>query len=458
MDLLFLTKTGGILKPFAIVLGWIINYIYIFLEKIGIPNIGLAIILFTLIVNIILLPMTIKQQKYTKLSAVMNPEIQKIQAKYKGKRDEVSMRRMQAETQAVQQKYGASTMGGCLYMLIQMPILFALYRVIYNIPAYVDSVYALYEPIANGILNAGDGMNIANTLITDLQIRVTQFTADNFTVNSIIDMLYNVKTAGWETISGSFGGEVASAVATYQPQIQSINWFIGGLNIADPPVQNMFNPATWWPGILVPVLSGFTQWLSIKVTSAQTNTQANAQENPMGNSMKMMNTIMPLFSVFICFTIQTGLGIYWIASAVFRTIISVIVNKYLDKEGVDEIIEKNREKAKKKAAKKGDKPSRFEEYAKQSTKNIEMAEAAARKRKSISELASTSVEGGTTSGGKKNNNNTKNSGNNSKVESEPKLSVGTIKEDTDDKKGKSGKKGDTGNTNISAYANMLKKK
>lgn len=454
MDLLFLTKTGGILKPFAIVLGWIINYIYIFLEKIGIPNIGLAIILFTAIVNIILLPMTIKQQKYTKLSAVMNPELQKVQAKYKGKKDEVSMRRMQAETQAVYQKYGTSTMGGCLYMIIQMPILFALYRVIYNIPAYVDSVYALYEPIANGILNAGDGMNIANTLITDLQIHVSQFTTENFAVNSVIDMLYNVKTAGWETVTNAFGSgsAVAQAVATYQPQIHDINWFIGGLNIADPPTAN-----GWWPGVLIPVLSGLTQWLSIKITSAQTNTAANAQENPMGNSMKMMNTIMPLFSVFICFTIQTGLGIYWIASAVFRTVISFIVNKFLDKEGVDEIIEKNKEKAKKKAEKKGDKPSRFEEYAKQSTRNIEAAEAAARKRKSISELAGTSVEGDASSGSKKNSTK-KISDNSSKEESNTNISVGTVKEDADDKKGKSGKKGDTGSSSISAYANMLKKK
>ena len=205
MELLFLTKTGGILGPFATVLGWIINYIYKFLEMIGIPNIGLAIILFTLIVNIILLPLTLKQQKFTKLSAVMNPEIQKIQEKYKGKKDEVSMRRMQAETQAVYQKYGASTMGGCLYMIIQLPILFALYRVIYNIPAYVDSVYALYEPMANGILNFSDGMNQANALITELEMRVTQFTSDTFTTNRIIDMLYNLKTSDWTAVQNVFG-------------------------------------------------------------------------------------------------------------------------------------------------------------------------------------------------------------------------------------------------------------
>ena len=180
MELLFLTKTGGILGPFATVLGWIINYIYKFLELLGIENIGLAIILFTLVVNIILLPMTIKQQKFSKLSAVMNPELQKIQAKYKGKKDEVSVRRMQAETQAVYEKYGTSTMGGCLYMLIQLPILYALYGVIRNIPAYVDSVYTMYEPIANGILSFADGMNQSNTLISELGLRVAQFTDESF--------------------------------------------------------------------------------------------------------------------------------------------------------------------------------------------------------------------------------------------------------------------------------------
>lgn len=452
MELLFLTKTGGILKPFAIVLGWIINYIYKFLELIGIPNIGLAIILFTLIVNIILLPMTIKQQKYTKLSAVMNPEIQKIQAKYKGKKDEVSMRRMQAETQAVYQKYGTSTMGGCLYMLIQLPILFALYRVIYNIPAYVDSVYSLYEPMANGILAFSDGMNQANTLIQELGIRVSQFTEESFATNSIIDMLYNLKVADWTRFTEVFGSSIINPdnVAT----ITRINTFIGGLNIADPPTAN-----GWWPGVLIPILSGVTQWLSIKISSAQSSVQAQANDkdnpNPMGNSMKMMNTIMPLFSVFICWTLQIGLGIYWIASAVFRTLISVIINKYLDKEGVDVIIEKNREKAKKKAEKRGDKPSRFEEYAKQSTKNIEMAEAA-RKRRSISALASTSVEGNLHEQGQKKDGN-KDEAKNSKPGS---IAANARVKDDDDSgsKKKSGKKGDTGSSNIAAYANMLKKK
>lgn len=336
-------------------------------------------------------------------------------------------------------------------MLIQLPILFALYRVIYNIPAYVDSVYSLYEPMANGILAFSDGMNQANTLIQELGIRVTQFTNETFTTNKIIDMLYNLKAADWAQFTNVFGSNIINPDNVQT--ITRINTFLGGLNIADPPTAN-----GWWPGILIPVLSGATQWLSIKITSAQTSMPKNDKDNPnpMGNSMKMMNTIMPLFSVFICFSLQIGLGIYWIASAVFRTLISVIINKYLDKEGVDVIIEKNREKAKKKAEKRGDKPSRFEEYAKQSTRNIEMAEAA-RKRKSISELANTSVEGNISAGNKKKDTN-KDSANDSAASSIVAKAPVKDDDDSDSSKKRSGKKGDTGSSNIAAYANMLKKK
>ena len=147
MDYLVLTQTGGILRPFGIVLGIIMNYIYRFLELFGISNIGLTIVLLTLVVNIILIPLTFRQQKFTRMNAVINPEIQKINKKYEGKNDERSLRMRQAETQAVYDKYGASPVGGCLPALIQIPILFALYRVIYNVPAYVEPVKQVYENI-----------------------------------------------------------------------------------------------------------------------------------------------------------------------------------------------------------------------------------------------------------------------------------------------------------------------
>ena len=79
---LFLTQTGGILGPFATVLGWILNAIYEFMSLFGIENIAICIIIFTFVTKMLMLPLTIKQQRFSKMSAVMNPEIQAVQAKY----------------------------------------------------------------------------------------------------------------------------------------------------------------------------------------------------------------------------------------------------------------------------------------------------------------------------------------------------------------------------------------
>ena len=152
---MLLTKsTSFIIGPVASLLGYIMNGIFWLLENIGIPNIGLSIILFTIVIYMLLMPMTIKQQKFSKLQAIMQPEINKIQKKYKGKNnDQAAMMKMNEETQAVYEKYGVSPMGSCLQLIIQMPILFALYRVIWNIPAYVTSVKNAFMPLAQELMN-----------------------------------------------------------------------------------------------------------------------------------------------------------------------------------------------------------------------------------------------------------------------------------------------------------------
>ena len=135
---MLLTKsTTFIIGPVATLLGYIMNGIFWVQSQIGIESIGLCIILFTIVIYMLLMPLTIKQQKFSKLQSKMNPELQAIQKKYKDKRqDQAAMMKMNEETQAVYQKYGVNPMGSCLQLIIQMPILFALYRVIWNIPAY----------------------------------------------------------------------------------------------------------------------------------------------------------------------------------------------------------------------------------------------------------------------------------------------------------------------------------
>lgn len=122
-------------------LGWIMQGIdWAVFHTFGIHNIGLCIILFTIIVYALMIPLNAKQQKSSRLMSKINPEIQEIQAKYKGKKDNDSIMKMNTETQAVYTKYGVNPMGGCLPLLISMPILFALYAVIREIGTYAPSL------------------------------------------------------------------------------------------------------------------------------------------------------------------------------------------------------------------------------------------------------------------------------------------------------------------------------
>ena len=121
----FLTQyDGAILGPIAKVLGYILEGIYSFFDIFGIHNAGLCIILFTFIINALIIPITIKQQKFSKMNSIITPEIQAIQAKYKNKKDQQSIQQMQIEQQAVYSKYGVSPTAGCLPMLITLPIFF----------------------------------------------------------------------------------------------------------------------------------------------------------------------------------------------------------------------------------------------------------------------------------------------------------------------------------------------
>ena len=205
LDLVFLTKEDGlIMGPISRVLGWILNGIYEFLtlftddvNAIGMANIALCIILFTIVVKMIMLPLTIKQQKSTKLSSQMSPELSAINEKYKGKTDEASRRKMQMETQAVYDKYGTNPMAGCLTLFISLPILFALYRVIYAIPAYINDVYDMYELAAKAIQGVeGYAETLAN-FVKDAGIAGLDFNkfvgydSGVLTTTNVIDVLSN---------------------------------------------------------------------------------------------------------------------------------------------------------------------------------------------------------------------------------------------------------------------------
>lgn len=356
MNYIVLTQYDGIiLGPVAKVLGYLMNAIFKFCEVIGIPNIGLAIILFTIIINLFILPLTFKQQKFSKMNAVMSPELQKIAAKYKGKTDQASMQKQQAEQQAVYEKYGVSMTAGCMPMIVQMLILLALYRVIYNVPAYVTSIKSVFMEIVN-VAVAQDGFV---TKIADLasanSMPTTKYLLDGSTtesLNYLVDLFYKFDMKEWGQFTDLFPN-IASQVQPHINQIMNMNSFLGGINLAEAPGFRLSI------ALIIPILAWFTQWLSTKLTMAVNNNNANAQANDtMNATMKSMNTFMPIMSAVFCITLPAGLGIYWIASATVRIFQQLGINAYMNRISIDDMIEKNREKQNKKRAKQGLPPIR----------------------------------------------------------------------------------------------------
>ena len=372
--MLLTQNQGMILGPIARLLGYIMNAIFWLQEQIGISNIGLCIILFTIVIYMLLMPMTIKQQKFSKLQSKMQPELQAIQKKYKGKnQDQAAMMKMNEETQAVYNKYGVSPMGSCLQLIIQMPILFALYRVIWNIPAYVTSVKNAFMPLAQQL--------VTMTGVQDFMAEIAKSNAVTFnemTELTLIDVLYKFKPANWTALAEQFP-DIAELVLSTQADVDKMNYFLG-LNIADTPMQIITTAISTGAillaigAALIPILSGLTQWLNTKLMPTQADSQtssSNSQADTMNATMKSMNTVMPIMSAVFCLTLPVGMGIYWIAGAVIRSIQQVIVNKKMDKVDVDELVKKNLEKINKKREKQGLPPQKATPVAKVNTRNIE---------------------------------------------------------------------------------------
>ena len=400
-DILLTAYPGSILGPIAKLLGILIDWIYSGISNITggrVESVVLSIVIITIIIYMCLLPLTIKQQKFSKLSQKMQPEMQAIQAKYKNKKDQASMMAMQEETQLLYQKYGISPMGSCVQMLIQMPILFALYRVFYNIPAYLSGVKGSFTGLVDSIQQTSGYQNTLVSLMEKYNVvtssglnasnaasKLADASGDTLN-NFIIDILYKLPSKGWDALmDGKFFDGIQSAVEKTHDALLHFNYFLG-LNISDTPwyiIKSNFTdkPDKWLLfvilALLIPVLSYLTQMINIKLMPQATN--GNDQ---MASQMKMMNLMMPFMSFVICFIVPVGLGIYGICSALVRGIQQFFVNRHIENLDLEAVMAKNEEKAKKKREKMG----LSEDYIKK---------AAQIKTKSIDNKANVSVSAGT---------------------------------------------------------------
>lgn len=437
---IYLTQsTTPIIGWVAKLLGFIMEGIFNLLSLMGIPSIGLAIILFTIVIYLLMMPLTIKQQKFSKLSAKMNPEIQAIQAKYKNKKDNDSMMAMNQETQAVYAKYGVSPTGSCLQLLIQMPILFSLYKVIYAMPAYVGKIKDTFLVLVNKIITTEGGMEYINNsvayaqdpknngtvenIITGIksasmysgQFRNEAFTTGVNTIqqyidsgntaaletalndgslsyvqNTIIDVLNKASATELHSIAEKFDAATLQQNGQYiidqisatgqvveRGLLETYNNFLG-INIANSPsvmVKEALATGAWLllvAAIAIPLLSALTQWLNVKLMPQANSGSStkNEQADTMASTMKTMNMFMPIMSAFFCYTMPSGMGLYWIAGSIVRSIQQIIINKHIDKMDLSELMAKNQKKGAKKLEKMKANQERINAYANMSTKKI----------------------------------------------------------------------------------------
>lgn len=387
--------TTFLIGPIATLLGYLMNGIFWILNKIGIPNTGLAIILFTIVIYMALMPLTIQQQKFSKMQAIMQPELAKIQKKYAGRKDQDSMMRQNEETQEVYRKYGVSASGSCIQLLIQMPILFALYRVFYNIPAYITQVKNAFQPLVDKlIVTAGSTAYLSGTSAASQyashfsNASFTDGVVSTYTQNTFIDVLNRFSTSDWQDLAAKFSG-LSADIQNTVTQLERYNNFLG-LNIGNTPwytfrqALSQHSVILIIAAVIVPVLAAVTQLINVALMpQPSSQSTGNSTADQMTNSMKTMNYIMPIMSAWFCFTLPAGMGLYWIAGSVIRSIQQVAINRSINKMDIDAYIAKNVAKAEKKAAKRGGRETvsqrLMNQYSSMNTKSIDAGSSTAKK-------------------------------------------------------------------------------
>lgn len=284
------------------------------------------------------------------------------------------MLKQNEEMNAIYEKYGTSPTGGCLPMLLSTAVLFALYPVIQFIPDHVQRVKDVYMPVVEKIMSIDGFQKIMEEIGSASPVLMNPKSYDYSQADTLVNVLYKFQDSTWDALVDKIPS-LDSLVQSTTEVIGNMNSFLG-INIGETPMTMLmasirnFSIAGIILAAIIPVMAGLTQFISVKLMP-QPDTGASDKDNPMMNSMKTMTYTMPLISVFMGFTLPAGLGLYWAASAVVRSVQQLAINKYLDTKSTEDLIAENQKKAAKKREKKGTSAKEINQMAVTSTRNVE---------------------------------------------------------------------------------------
>ncbi|MBR5152633.1 MAG: YidC/Oxa1 family membrane protein insertase [Clostridia bacterium] len=320
---------------------------------------GLAIILFTVLIKLILLPLTVKQQRSMMMMQKLQPLLNEIQQKYANDKEKQSM-----ETMKVYQKYHVNPMSGCLPLLIQLPILLSLYWVVKRPITYlmgvpedefwriINALKEWSESNPDAIANLLSAVRVDSLdklaesgykMFKEMEIPIARF----LETNGAIMQNHWITGSGntYEVINFGFLGMDLSQT----PSLGALTGFLFGS------AQGLaFDTMLLW---LIPILSGVSSYASMKISQSMQPQQApqknaNGEEAP--NPMKSMNLFMPFISAWFAFSLPAAVGLYWVASNLLQMVQQVVLNKVIHVDLTEEQVEgeivnvkKNRKKRKK---------------------------------------------------------------------------------------------------------------
>lgn len=327
---------GPIAKLMGIVYDWLFNFIYSFSET---GSLVMAIILFTILVKLVLFPLSYKQIKGTYRMQMLQPELNKIKQKYANKNDEESQRRMAFEMQEFQRENGASMFAGCLPLLIQLPILYALYYIFNQPYDYVGVINGVYTNITQSILNIDAATRV--DVLTPIVLARENMQVDVSVFDQVMALVKTMSDTEWNSVLSALG-TAGNGLAEFVAQKNSIEYFFG-LNLVS-------TAGLSFPGIIIPIVAGLTTYLSSWYMQKRQKAMNNGltEDDPSAGMMKSMNIVMPIMMGVITINVPIALGIYWTLSNLFSVLQTWGTYKVLDsKERKGELVFKDKKKHKK---------------------------------------------------------------------------------------------------------------
>ena len=340
------SEPGVIIRPIANAFGFLLSFLFDFVYMFGpAHSLGITIILMTIIFRLCVLPLNIRAQKSMKRMRALQPELNKIEAKYGNSRDPEIMKKKNAEKQILLQKHDANPLKSCFPMLLQMPLFFGVNFIMRQAFLYINRLRDLYYDLAVAVQEVPNFTNLflerhvqylPNAMLRNRDAAIEAFNrgmsieAVRDYVGDIIDpnvpmdvarVLNCFSTESWYWLQESVPTTYWTAIAELNERRFAIESFLG-LSMVE-------RSGLVWPTIILPLLTVITMFLAQWLSSARMS-DPNADEKTK-MQQKIMIVVMPLMIGFFTITLPGGVALFWITSQCFEIIVSLIWNK---KEGI----------------------------------------------------------------------------------------------------------------------------